>query len=86
LSFLRTSAEELGVWSTVMDADMAGNQIVLEFQQLRLADLGEVYPVPGQITGEEPVLAVVRILTLGNVALDTNRNSALADVDEACSV
>ena len=66
--------------------DMAGNQIVLEFQQLRLADLGEVYPVSGQITGEELVLAVVRILTLGNVALDTNRNSALADVDEAFSV
>ena len=69
-----------------MDADMAGNQIVLEFQQLRLADLGEVYPVPGQITGEEPVLAVVKVFALGHVAVDAGSDSALADVDETFSV
>ena len=33
-------AEELGAWSAAVDADMAGNQIILEFQQLGPVDLG----------------------------------------------
>ena len=69
-----------------MDEDMAGNQIVLDFQQLRPIDLGEINPVPDQITSKEPVLAVVRVFALGHVALDASRDSALADVDEAFSV
>ena len=62
---------------------MASNQVVLEFQQLRPIDLRKIHPIPGQITDKEPVLAMARVFALGYVALDTSRDSALADVDEA---
>ncbi len=76
-------AEKLGVRSPAIDEDVAGNQIVLELQQLRPIDLRETDPVPDQITVKELMLSVVRIFALGNVALDTSSDFALAYVDES---